>query len=300
MIIDCHSHLGYAPLYPDRYLTNMFSRLNDIERLRMKNLMSLFLKDHDGSVFIKQMDAAGIDKAVLLIIDGGVAFGEAELSIEEIYEVHYIALKNYPDRFIVFAGMDPRRGKAGYELFKKGIETYNFKGLKLYPPMGFSMDYWELLPYYEYCQKHRLPVLLHTGPSQESLRNDLANPLFIGAIAKKYPETNFILAHAGYSLNDDLIKLITSTNNIFIDIAGFQSSYEVLNEHMISDFDLLFTGELNKKTLFGNDWPLFNLITPLLKNIETISQLSTYYNHKFEGALENIMYNNARYVLNIA
>jgi len=297
MIIDFHSHLAYAPIYPDRYLSDMFLELNENERSKLNRIIPILLRDKNGEVFLRQMDLAGIDKAVLLIIDGGVGLGEAKLSIGEIYEIHHSVLKNHPDRFIVFAGIDPRRGKIGYNLFRKGIETYNFKGLKLYPPMGYSMDHLELTPYYEYCQQNRLPVLLHTGPSQRNLRNELANPLFIRSIAEKYQNINFILAHAGFNLSNDLIKLIKSTKNIYIDIAGFQSKYKKFDQQMINDFAPLFTKELNKKVLFGNDWPLFNFIKPLYRNIEILDKINVAIDNKIENALENIMFNNAINIL---
>ena len=70
-------------------------------------LLNGFLNDKDCKRMIQQMDNAGIDKSVLLIIDGGLGMGEAALSIEEIYELYFNVLKLYPERLLVFAGMDP-------------------------------------------------------------------------------------------------------------------------------------------------------------------------------------------------
>jgi predicted TIM-barrel fold metal-dependent hydrolase len=300
MIIDIHSHIAYAPIYPEHFLSGMFTGLSGNEKNKLSKLLPVFLKDINGSVFLKQMDLAGIDKTVLLIIDGGIALGEAKLSIEEIYKIHFDILIKNPDRFIVFAGIDPRRGQVGFDLFRKGIEEYSFKGLKLYPPLGVSMNDNKLYPYYEYCQNNKLPVLIHTGASQENLRNELANPLFIRPIAEKYPGVTFILAHAGFGLNVELVQLIENTNNIYIDIAGFQSKYQKVDERMKNELSILFSNEkINRKVLFGTDWPLFNFMHPVSRQVEQIKELSSVCNGRVINALENILFENARKVLNI-
>jgi len=300
MIIDIHSHLAYAPLYPACFLSNMFNGLEESKKSKLNKMLPFFLKDKEGSDYLKQMDTANIDKAVLLIIDAEIALGETRLNIEEIYKVHYNVLKNHSDRFLVFAGIDPRRGKKGFDLLRKGIEEYRFQGLKLYPPMGFSMDHERLLPIYEYCQQGRLPVLIHTGPSQGDLWNEYANPLFIKSIAEKYKGINFILAHAGFSLNNDLIKLIENTNNVFIDVAGFQSKYPKNGENMSNDLSILFCNEsINAKVLFGTDWPLFNFMHPVSRQVGQIKELARTSKNNLERSLGNILCENAKRVLNI-
>lgn len=297
MPIDFHAHLGYAPIYPERYLVNMFSDLSDIERNKFSKIIPLMLRDIDGSEFVRQMDIAAIDKAVLLIIDGGLAFDKNYLDISEIYRVHKNVLEKYPDRFIVFAGMDPRRGKTGFDLFRRGIENYKFRGLKLYPPMGYSVNCQELIQYYEYCNCHNLPILFHTGPSQKGLANSLANPLFISSISEVYPRINFILAHAGFNLSEDLIRFVSKSKNVFIDIAGFQSKYRRVDAEMLRAFEPLFLEELNSSVLFGSDWPLFNLTSPLKRNIDILTEINKLVVPKQKKALENILQNNAFKIL---
>jgi predicted TIM-barrel fold metal-dependent hydrolase len=300
VIIDIHSHLAFAPIYPENFLSDMFTRLKESEKLKLCKMLPLFLRDKEGTLFLKQMDLAGIDKTVLLIIDGGIGLREAKLSIDEIYKVHYNILKNFSDRFVVFAGIDPRRENKGFDLFRKGIEEYNFRGLKLYPPMGFSMESNELLAYFEYCEHYKLPILIHTGPSQENLKNEYANPLFIKPLAEKYKRIIFILAHAGYNLNNDLVKLIKKTNNVYIDVAGFQSKYPKIDDQMIRDLSILFNEEkINSKVLFGTDWPLFNFIRPVSTQVEQVKELASVSQAWKTNALDNIFFKNATKILNL-
>lgn len=297
MVIDIHSHLAYAPIYPDKYLSDMFMDMDEAQRKKLDKLMSVLLRDADGSYFLKQMDKAGIERTVLLIIDGGIGLGEPAMSLEEIYRLHARIVSQWPDRYVIFGGADPRRGAEGFDLFKKGVEVWGFRGLKLYPPMGYAMDDEGLFPYYEYCDRYGLPVLLHTGPSQKNLRNELADPLFITPVARRFNRIPFILAHAGFSLTPGIIQLAESLNNVFIDIAGFRAKYKKVDDQMVDDMRPLFTEGLNKKVLFGNDWPLFNLLVPVSNNVDMMRQVDASIRQKPDGALENILYNNAKALL---
>jgi uncharacterized protein len=293
MIIDIHAHLAYHAIYPEGFLSEMFVGLEEKEKNKFKKLLPSLLRDKDGSSYLKQMDKAGIDKAVLLIMDAGVGLGESPLSIEEIYEVHYNILKKYPDRFLVFGGIDPRRAQSGMDLFKKGIFDFGFKGLKLYPPMGFAMDDERLLPYYDICDKNNLPVLIHTGTSLRILKNKFANPLSIEKIAQRYTNLKFILAHAGYNLTPELIELVVNTKNLYVDIAGFRSKYANINsENELRLIIQLCKGEINKKVLFGTDWPLFNLMHPVSLEIEQLKRLAEKLGN-VSNEIDNILYKNA-------
>jgi uncharacterized protein len=298
MVIDIHSHLAFSPIYPSKFLSEMFAGSTEDEKVKINKILPLFLKDKEGSAFLKQMDIAEIGKAVLLIIDGGIGLGEAILSIEEIYELHFNILKNHPDRFIVFGGIDPRRGLRGLSLFKKGIVDYGFRGLKLYPPMGFSLNDESLAPILKYCNDNHLPVLIHTGPSLNILKNEYADPLSVKEIAKNYKDIKFILAHAGHSLTSQLIDLIQTNENFYADIAGYRSKYIESQGTKSKSPALLniFNEEINKKILFGSDWPLFNFMTPLSTQIE---HLKTYAenNGLKKSCLDNILYKNALEIL---
>lgn len=79
--------------------------------------------------------------------------------------------QQYPGRIFPFFAVDPRRS----ELFdnpkqKKGIEKIvarlainggTFSGIKLYAPNGYSPADERLLPLYEYCEAHQVPVTAH-------------------------------------------------------------------------------------------------------------------------------------------
>jgi predicted TIM-barrel fold metal-dependent hydrolase len=267
---------------------------------KLNHLLKAFLNDIDSKQMINQMDLAGIQKSVLLIIDGGIGMGEAEFSIEEIFEFHHRILNAHPDRFIVFAGMDPRRGKKGLDLFSKSISNYNFKGLKLYPPMGYKMDDSRLYDYYELCSEKSLPVLIHTGHSLPMLQNSLADPMNILPVTKRFTNVNFVLAHAGYALKNENVRRIAEAPNVYFDIAGFQNSFKTVDRNMLDTLGIIFQKEFNMKVIFGSDWPLFNIMSPTSAFVELIKKLYEQYDgEKHVNGLENILYNNAARILKL-
>lgn len=273
-MIDIHTHLAYHEIYPSAYLSGMLSSgSGTLPKDKIHKLLQAFLRDKVGTQHVKQMDRAGIEKSILLIIDGGLGMEEPELTLEEIYRLHFEVLKQYPDRFVVFAGIDPKRGRKGFELFQKSIETYGFKGLKLYPPMGYAMDNPDLFKYYEICNENHFPVLIHTGPSLASLQNHYANVHNALPIAQKYPNINFILAHAGYQLEQPFINELSSFPNVFFDIAGIQT---LLTDRlkMKKIIPQIFSPKFVNKVVFGSDWPLFNLTNSIEKHIYQLIELA--------------------------
>jgi uncharacterized protein len=72
----------------------------------------------------------------------------------------------YPDEVIPFAAADPRRADV-VERTVRWIEDHGFRGIKLYPRLGFHPDDRALEPLYVYAARHGIPVLTHcsrTGP----------------------------------------------------------------------------------------------------------------------------------------
>ena len=55
---------------------------------------------------------------------------------------NYVAdiLKEYPDKFIGFAGIDPRRGKEAIMELERCVENLGFSGVKFWTLTGFYPD----------------------------------------------------------------------------------------------------------------------------------------------------------------
>jgi predicted TIM-barrel fold metal-dependent hydrolase len=278
MVIDVHTHLAYNKIFPDRFIDGVVAPLEaagDGQMQIIKQLVTNSLQDKDGGTLIGKMDAAGIDKAVLLIADFGYCLGEAALPLEQMFLLHHEVMLLHPDRFMVFGGVDPRRGIAGVDLFERSISSLHFSGLKLYPPCGFELDDPGLYPLYEICNRLELPVLTHTGPSLPVMRTEQRYPATIRKVAKQFPRIRFILGHGGARDCDTTVAIAEECSNVFFDISTFQvftKDPEELNARFRHFFDTV-----PDRVLFGTDWPMFLMsasqrqLKEMIDNLNTIS-----------------------------
>ncbi len=141
MIIDSHAHLWIEDCLPTAFWDGMAHRVCTVrKRTRgealtveaVKKTMFPAYWDKDGSVLIKEMNEAGIDKTVITVLDLGIELGEAKLSIKTINELYAEVASRYPDRLIAYFGVDPRR-KGAIELLERVVLRWGMKGLKLDP-----------------------------------------------------------------------------------------------------------------------------------------------------------------------
>jgi uncharacterized protein len=295
-IIDVHTHLPYQGIFPERFLQGLidnFSLSTPQERALVLKMVRGHLKDKEGTNLVKSMDDAGIDKAVLLIADFGVALGEAELSLEEIYQVNLDVAARHPHRFLVFGGMDPHRGRAGIDLFERHARRGVLSGLKLYPPCGFEMDDERLYPLYEICAQYGLPVLSHTGPSLHTLRTEKNFPASIHKIAADFRGINFILGHGAAVDWRSNLDVVMQETNVYFEISTFQT--QTSNAEALRYQFGTIVSQAPDKVMFGSDWPMFTLSTTLKDIVQIVQGTGAFTSLQ----LEKFFSGNARYVLNI-
>lgn len=296
MIIDVHTHLAYQKIFSEGFLSGVASTMvTDGDPMKEKFIRQLIvnnLKDENGDVFIRQMDEAGIDKAVLLIADFGYALGEAELSIEDIHLLHRQVRDLYPDKFIVFGGVDPRRGRRGIDLFEKAVRDWKFGGLKLYPPCGFELDDPQLMPLYEICNAYHVPVLSHTGPSLATMRTERRYPETVLTISAAFPGVQFILGHGGARDWETSVDVARQRPNVALEISAFQAyaGPEALKVRFRHFFD-----QVPDQVLFGSDWPMFIMGTSQVQLVELIRDLGVLT----EAENDKLYYQNAQRILNL-
>ncbi len=123
---------------------------------------------------------------------------------------------------IPFIGVDARRNNL-LKMVQKWHKQHGFKGIKLYPPMGYYPNDIRLEPVYEYAQANNLPVMSHCSRggvySKKVTKAMLQEPHPLGKpvvkqkpkaftdiythpanyelIANKYPNLKICLAHFG-------------------------------------------------------------------------------------------------------
>jgi predicted TIM-barrel fold metal-dependent hydrolase len=162
---------------------------------------------------------AGIDKQVLL---GWGAANSNDL-VGELVE-------RYPDQVIGFArGM--RSDPDSPATIERYVVEHGFKGVKLHNEPNLPLD--ALLasyPIYAKAAELGIPVLIHGFHEEEGLPADLHEELAGGAshypvrliaeLGKRYPDTTFIIAHAGM-MWDKAFQAAKPYPNVYMDVSGF-------------------------------------------------------------------------------
>jgi predicted TIM-barrel fold metal-dependent hydrolase len=164
----------------------------------------------------------------------------------------YKAQKQYPDRIIGCARVNPNWGDKAVEELERCFENYKLRALKLHPETeNFRADNLRLTgPLAELCQKYNAPVVIHIhGYPTTSTPASMLN------LARAYPKTPFILLHMGYRFAADARVIAKEVKNIYLGTAGAQ------------DWDVRKSiNEIGaERVCFGSDFPYHLVPNEILK-----------------------------------
>jgi len=262
MIIDVHTHLCDR----DSVAQSFWDGWAEIGALRINRPLEKVQRrvpefwDISGDMIVKDMDAAGIDKSVLLAIDWGLArhLGEPKLSIEEINKVYADAVEKYPQRLIAFAGIDPRRNKAA-EMVGRFLKEWGMKGIKLHSAAGFYPNDRACYPIYEKAFEYGVPVLLHSGEVMKPLYFKYCQPIYVQEVAMDFPDLPIILAHTGGCWYSEAVAVCNNATNVYLDLSVWQPRLLRPLEFYRALRTLLDSVPW-QRVLFGSDYPFLKLL----------------------------------------
>ena len=132
-------------------------------------------------------------------------------------------VRAHPDRFIGSVYIDPREPNWSETLDRYSGE--GFRCVKMWPPIGFYPDEPKFAPIFDRIQQLALPVLFHTGLTgigQEcDSKSKYADPIYVEALLRRYPDVTFILAHwGGLGTLQMSWALMKANGNVFLDASG--------------------------------------------------------------------------------
>jgi predicted TIM-barrel fold metal-dependent hydrolase len=192
-------------------------------------------------------EMATVEKAIVFALRYGDSIG-----VESNDEVTAAAVAKYPDKFVGFAYVDPRRADC-MELLRHAVEDLGFKGAKFGPIYnGVALNDPRLEPVYEYLQRNNLPLTMHMGTTfARNAPIDMGRPIHVEPIALKYPELTMVLAHMGHPWHDDAIVVSRKQPNVFLEISAlFYRPWQYYN--------ILISAQeygITDKIYFGTDFP---------------------------------------------
>lgn len=229
-----------------------------------------------------EMKKANIDKAVL--VPGGmidVRKMTKYITGEEIASGEYIPndiiediITKEPDKFYGFYCVNPLKRQDALDDFVKGIKK-GFVGLKLAPIVhNFSLGSKTVLELAELCGQFDVPFYSHV------LFSPGASTKKMGALAKSFPKTKFIIGHMGFGPADvEAMEYATIYDNVYLETsqgsyAGVKTALEMCG---------------STKLIFGSEFPLYKPNVSLLN----IKELKCS-----EDELDNILYKNMLSLIN--
>jgi predicted TIM-barrel fold metal-dependent hydrolase len=204
--------------------------------------------------FHLELDAAGLDKAVVVAVDATTALGKTVYTNEQIAE-----LCGMSDRLIGFASVDPQQPGAAAKL-EAAITQLGLRGLKLDPAMQqFRPSDRAAYPVYEKAQELGIPVLFHAGMSwAPGSRLEFGQPLLFEPIAVDFPKLNIVLAHLAWPWVTEAVALALKYPNVHLDTSAlyFDNPRDFLRHAMTHVVPLsVFECSLRRQILFGSNYP---------------------------------------------
>jgi uncharacterized protein len=144
------------------------------------------------------------------------------------------------------------------------VEAGMVVGLKLYP--GYQPFYpadpiWT--PAYQFAERHRLPVMIHTGDTYTPKgKLKFAHPLHVDDVAVDFPGVNFVICHLGNPWIRDCMEVVYKNANVYTDISGltlgaFEDRFEIFMRRQVQE--MMLYGVEPRAVLYGTDWPISSM-----------------------------------------
>jgi len=205
-------------------------------------------------LFRRMLDAghrAGIDKQVILGLRGD---NEAVRKL----------IGAFPGEAMGFASLDGSDPEGPRKL-EQYVREHGFRGVKLHqeqhlPLAGLLACY----PIFQKAAELEVPVLIHTWHQEEGLGDGILAKVYgvflsvsiLAELGSRYPETTFILAHAG-GIWEKAFQAVAPYPNLYVDVCGFDPERGVVEKGV----EMLGA----ERVLFGSDAPGRNYAAQLAK-----------------------------------
>lgn len=172
----------------------------------------------DPSTLLADMDAAGVDRAVVMTLGSSVLGGHDPSLAEDVAEW----CGRFPGRLIGMLTADPLNGAAEAERIRRDVVALGLTGVKLLPAYSHvAIDDERLDPIYAAVSELGVPLVLHTGwcaiPGGRTLDHD--HPLRAEGVLARFPELRLVVAHCGFAWSEQVLFLLAAHPQVRADLA---------------------------------------------------------------------------------
>ena len=251
-IYDCHVNVWnsdqYLPIYQKQ-----------LDRVRPGGLFP----NSDADTLARELDA--VARAIVFSPQYGDSIG-----VQGSEETTADAVRRYPDKFVGFAYVDPRRSDY-MERLAHSVTVLGMKGVKFGPIYNaVGLDDPRLEPVYAFCQGNDLPLTLHMGTTfTHNSPIDFGRPLHVDRVARAYPDLKIVMAHMGHPWTAEATVIIRKNPNVYGEITGlcyrpwiFYNSLAEIQDYSIVD-----------KIFFGTDFP-FSSLNEAVDGLKSVNALT--------------------------
>jgi predicted TIM-barrel fold metal-dependent hydrolase len=235
MIIDVHRHLVIKGTVQGSYIqaasksfSMMYNKANKTHITPREYIDVIVRKDIDPNAdnVIAEMDAAGVDVSVIFPVDYGLLLGEPPIHIFDQNKLYAEIARRHAGRMIPFVAIDPRR-QGGLKHCEQAHREWGMKGFKLHAGVGYMPDDPVCNWVYEKAAEWDIPIMCHTGGAPSApLHWENSRPAYFASAAARYPETVFILAHAGdIGWWQEAMQAAAWLPNVYLDLSLWQKPF---------------------------------------------------------------------------
>lgn len=216
--------------------------------------------NRDMSLFLAEMDAAGVDRAVVVGRQNALEWGK--VPNEDVAAI----VAEHPDRIYGYGGVDGSDPDAAVAEAERAVRELGLRGIAVEP--GFCQpplypDDESLYPIYAECERLKVPVMLTVsvlvGPDIS-----YSDPTHIDRVAQAFPEVIFIIAHAAWPWVIPILGVAFKRENVYV-----LPDFYLL--HMPGRHDYVEAANLylKERLIFGSGYP----IASLGESLHVISEL---------------------------
>jgi predicted TIM-barrel fold metal-dependent hydrolase len=280
MIIDLHVHpfCKEANITPnlEEGIKRQMGAARDPARVELAAAMltELFTRRsvHD---IVKEMDAAGVDKACIVGMDMTTRCGVQMVTDEDLARL----TATHPDRFIPFVSVDPSLGQRAVDRLVNAVENLGCRGLKLVPPVQqFDISDPRHDPLWEAALDLNVVVWTHCSHQRSHPDSDArwGAPMLVEPVAHRYRDLKIVLGHCGFPWHWEVWSLVVRHPCVYVDISAYPNLYNHMPWDAYSKF------EVEDKVLFASDNPLFGF-QETLDALDALD-ISEDFKEKIKGA----------------
>lgn len=228
-----------------------------------------------------EMKSAGIDMGVIPGRKGAAYLGQ--ISNDDIIAI----LDEFPGKFIGICGIDASNKQESLEEIERTVVNGPLKAVGLEPgcqTLPMHCDDPRAYPIYEYCAKHKIPVLI-MGGGGNGPDSTYSMPQHIEHVCVDFPDMTVINTHGGFPWVTETLFMAMRRPNLYI-----CPDMYMFNMPGTADYIQAANFFLQDRFIFGTAYPFINL------NIAV--QMFKSMPFKPE-VLEKVFYKNALKALNI-